>query len=184
MIREQEEEAGKERKQQREERESKALQQQEEEEDEGLPQLQRIGWTEYGSVVDALVEKVKQISPTFDVVVGIARGGLPLAVTISNQMGKPMQAIDITSYAVVGKKKVASLRPSLLDVKGKRVLLVDDLVDTGDTLEMAFDHLKGLGAGSIVTAVLFNKPRSKIRPDFWVSETTNWIVFPYERKVE
>jgi orotate phosphoribosyltransferase-like protein len=92
----------------------------ENEDSEELPSLQHVSWAEYGSIVSALVEQLKKLPP-FDVVAGIARGGLPLAVTISNQLGMPMQVIDITSYVVVGKRKVPSLRPSLLDVDGKRV---------------------------------------------------------------
>jgi hypothetical protein len=71
-------------------------------------------------------------------------------------------------------------QPLTADVKGKNVLVVDDVVDSGRTLEIVTEQVRLRGARSVRTAVLFYKPKSIIRPDFFAQETSEWVVFPWE----
>jgi Hypoxanthine-guanine phosphoribosyltransferase len=68
-----------------------------------------------------------------------------------------------------------------VDVRGKSVLVVDDTVDTGETLLLVSEHLiKNRGASSVQIASLFVKLWAKVKPNFYVKEVDYWIVFPWE----
>jgi len=140
----------------------------------------KIAWAKYGQLQDELVKKLE--INRYDLVVGIARGGLPIAVAISNKFDIPMQSITIRAYSGtkrLGKPKVIPWI-SNLDIKGKRVLLVDDLCDTGDTMIAALDWVKLFDPSEVTVAALYVKPTSKYIPVISVETTDAWIVFPYE----
>jgi hypoxanthine phosphoribosyltransferase len=67
-------------------------------------------------------------------------------------------------------------------MKQKRMLLVDEVADTGDTLLHAINHVKELGVKEVRSAVLHYKPTSVVKPDFFMVETTSWIVYPWENR--
>ena len=67
-------------------------------------------------------------------------------------------------------------------VRGSRVLIIDDVLDTGNTARAVFERLAPFGA-EVRLATVYWKPRQNqtgIRPDFYVRETDDWIVFPHE----
>jgi hypoxanthine phosphoribosyltransferase len=66
-------------------------------------------------------------------------------------------------------------------VKGRRVLVVDDLVDEGATMQTVLKHLGDNNPGVLDAAVLFRKPWSKFEPDFCIETVDEWIVFAWER---
>jgi hypoxanthine phosphoribosyltransferase len=65
-------------------------------------------------------------------------------------------------------------------VAGEKILLFDDVADTGESLEFAGRHLEEFGASEITTATIFYKPHSKLEPDYYGSQTDAWIIFPCE----
>ncbi len=65
-------------------------------------------------------------------------------------------------------------------MKGKNVLLVDDLVDQGDTIDTVSKYLHSQGPALLKTAVLFKKPWSSADPDYFLEIVDKWIVFPWE----
>ena len=93
-----------------------------------------------------------------------------------------MQSVTIRAYSGtkrLGKPKVLPWI-SNLDINGKKVLLVDDLCDTGDTMIAALDWVKLFDPSEITVAALYVKPTSKYIPVISVETTDAWIVFPYE----
>ena len=73
-------------------------------------------------------------------------------------------------------------QPIPVSVFDKKVLLVDDVVDTGKSAVMIKDHLLREGVKEIMILTLYFKPWSIVRPDFYSKETSDWIVFPWEVK--
>ena len=78
------------------------------------------------------------------------------------------------------------MKPKILStitekIADKRVLVVDDLVDGGATMESITEYLSTQSPSDMKTAVLFTKPWSTFAPDFSLRVVDNWIVFPYER---
>lgn len=120
-----------------------------------------------------------------DIIVGVARGGLVPARILTDLLGAPQLAIIQTEYYTdIAKTKQAPTLTSALtaDVSGKKVLLVDDIADSGHSLKLAKSHLQQQGAGQIKTATLYSKPQSIITPDFYEKQTSRWVVFPWDSK--
>ena len=141
-----------------------------------------LSWSELGVLIGELANKILNSEKKFDLVIGIARGGLPASMVIADQLGAHWDALNIKSYKGIERVKLPEIVTTVSeDIAGKRVLLVDDLVDTGDTMATVIEHLKLLGAGEVIVAVLFIKTWSKKRPDFWLRETDKFIVFPWEQ---
>jgi hypothetical protein len=67
-------------------------------------------------------------------------------------------------------------------VAHKKVLLVDDIADSGESLKLAKTHLQQQGAHEVKTATLYQKSHSTTTPDFYEKQTTNWVVFPWDTK--
>jgi uncharacterized protein len=133
-------------------------------------------------MVTKLAESVAASGKKFDLVIGIARGGIPVAMVVADLLGISIDFLNVKSYTDVGER----VKPQILttiteDISGKRVLLVDDLVDGGDTMETVTRYLHSEGPKTIKTAVLFTKPWSSFKPDYSLQVVDTWIVFPYER---
>lgn len=139
-----------------------------------------MGWHEVEKAVAALANALRRdYNP--DVIVGIARGGLIPAVRLSHLLGdKMLRIIHVKYYKGVNLRRE---EPELLADVGKlegKVLVVDDVADTGTTLEFVVRHLKERGAKEVRIATIAWKPHSRIKPDFYIFETDKWIVFPWE----
>jgi hypoxanthine phosphoribosyltransferase len=140
-----------------------------------------ISWVEYGNLSEALAEKVRSSGKAFDLVIGIARGGIPVAMVVSDRLGVKIDTITVKSYSGIAERGSVRIFSTLTeDIKGKRVLLVDDLVDQGDTMIGVKGFLSEKGAKVVETAVLFEKPWSKTHPDYFLETSEEWIVFPFE----
>jgi hypothetical protein len=72
-------------------------------------------------------------------------------------------------------------QPLSQDIRGKRVLVVDDVSDTGESLKVALDHMLDKGATGVKTVTVYYKPHSTFKPDFFADSTSDWIIFPWER---
>jgi hypoxanthine phosphoribosyltransferase len=120
-----------------------------------------------------------------DVVVGVCRGGWFSARVLSDLLENPCLAnVRVESYLGVG---VSVGQPVLtqavsLDVRGKRVLIVDEIADSGRSLSLVMDHLRKRGACEVQSAVLYCKPSCVVKPDYFEKMTCCWVVFPWDVK--
>ncbi len=73
-------------------------------------------------------------------------------------------------------------QPVSTSVTGKKVLVVDEVADTGKSLRLVKSHLKERGATEVKILTIYYKPWSVVVPDWYGKETSRWIVFPWERK--
>ena len=146
-----------------------------------MPRFRYLGWSEYGRLLERLAKLVAS-DGTFDLVIGIARGGLPVAMVVSDRLGTKVDFINVKSYDGIGKRGKPKILSTITEeIAGKQVLLVDDIVDEGDTMRSVTDYLLARGPAAIKTAAIFTKPWSSVRPDFCLGVVENWVVFPYER---
>lgn len=141
-----------------------------------------MSWSQYGELVTKLAENVAASGEHFDLVIGIARGGMPVAMVVADKLGIKVDFLNVKSYTDVGER----VRPQILStitekIADKRILVVDDLVDGGETMESITEYLSNQNPSSMKTAVLFTKPWSTFVPDYSLKVVDNWIVFPYER---
>lgn len=121
---------------------------------------------------------------TFSKVVGIERGGIPLATAFSKHYGVELCKIRISFY----DGEVRRDQP-IIDYNGivftpdEPVLIVDDLIDTGDTIQVLKKHLDELEVPYRI-ATFYKKPHASCSPDYYAAETQDWIVFPWELQEE
>ena len=80
------------------------------------------------------------------------------------------------------KENPVITQPVSVSVRGKKVLVVDEVADTGKSLRLVRSHLKEEGATEVKIATIYYKPWSIVVPDYYERETSLWIVFPWERK--
>jgi hypoxanthine phosphoribosyltransferase len=119
-----------------------------------------------------------------DTLVGILRGGMIVADLLSDLLNiREVYVVGCKSYAGLSAGEVRLYHDLLLkDLGGRDVLLVDDVADTGSTLETAVEKiLKPRNPRTVRTATLLIKPWSKSKPDYTAASTDAWVVFPWER---
>jgi len=142
-----------------------------------------LGWLEFGDASRDLAREVLASGFEPEVVVAIARGGLLLAGSIAYALGvKSCGALNVEFYTGVGERLTDPVvLPPMLDeqsLAGKRVLLVDDVSDSGRTLDMVVQLLKGSGV-DVRSIVLYTKPGTVHEPDYTWRRTPHWITFPW-----
>lgn len=150
-----------------------------------LPENERevLSWDDFAQSARTLAREVLDSGFRPDVVVAIARGGLLLAGAISYALGiKACGALNVEFYTGVDERLDAPIvLPPLLDeaaLHSKRVLLVDDVADSGRTLELVVDLIRASGA-DVRTVCLYAKPHTVFEPDFVWGRTSRWITFPW-----
>jgi uncharacterized protein len=149
-----------------------------------------VDYAEYHYLIDQVVESVRLSLFKPDLVLGVSRGGLFLADGLSRSLKKPMAVVAASSYrenegTAQGQLKLSASIASIGPVAG-RVLLADDLADSGQTLQTLCVHLKEKfpEITDLRTAVIWVKPSSVFKPDFAaeVLQSDVWIVQPFERR--
>jgi len=143
-----------------------------------------ISWDRVTKWSRQLALKIRAEGFKPDVIVAIARGGFVPARILCDYLGvKKLTGIQVVHYGAGAEEKRAArlFSPLSIDIQGLRVLLVDDLVDTGKTLDIALDHLKNGSPKEIKVATLLYKKVSDMEPDFYVKKVINWrwITFPW-----
>lgn len=128
--------------------------------------------------------KISDSPFNFDVIVGIARGGFPPGRLLCDFLNiKTLTAIQIRHYTGGGQQKeeVEISDPININLKGKKVLIVDDVNDSGETLKVAVDHIKKNEVDHVKTAVLHEKESTSLNADFaggYLSEW-KWLIYQW-----
>lgn len=138
-------------------------------------------WPEIEKMLVLLSRKIRR---TFvpDVVVGVARGGLIPAVRLCHLLGdREFRVIHMRHYRGKRRMRTPELISDIKPLKGK-VLLVDDVADTGRSLRFVLDHVRKRCNGEVRVATLACKPRSDPKPDYFAFETEEWVIFPWEKR--
>lgn len=164
-----------------------------------LPDREVLTWDGFGEGMRTLAQMVVDSGWVPDLVVAVARGGLLPAGALSYALGtKSIGTLNVEFYTDVAETLPEPvILPPLMDttaLAGKKVLVVDDVADSGKTLKLVMDLIreKGLPAkdapGGIVpvsearSCVIFEKSRSIIKPEYVLKRTDKWINFPWSDK--
>lgn len=124
-------------------------------------------WEQFDADVERIARAVESSGRKFSHIYGLPRGGLTLAVALSHRLGIPL-------FESLNPEKVINR----MYVSG--VLVVDDLSDTGEQLSK-FRGQIGDQELSFFIATIHKKPWTKVVPDIWLHETTDWVVYPWEK---
>ena len=148
-----------------------------------------VSWDQYHTLIERLALAVHQSGYAFDQIICIARGGLRVGDVLSRIYEKPLAILSTHSYTaeggtVRGELVIAEHMTMTSPKLGSRVLLVDDMVDSGHTLAKVVAELPRRYAHieSLKSAVLWWKACSVFRPDFHVDYLPDnpWIHQPFE----
>jgi hypoxanthine phosphoribosyltransferase len=147
---------------------------------------ERLTWDGFGEATRDLARRILDDGFEPEVVVAIARGGLLPAGAIAYGLGaKNCGALNVEFYTGIGTVLDApEVLPPELDMAyldGRRVLLVDDVADSGRTLALAVELLKAQGA-DVRSVTIYTKPSTIITPDYAWKATDLWIDFPWSAK--
>jgi hypoxanthine phosphoribosyltransferase len=137
----------------------------------------------FGTAARQLAEQVAADGFEPDLVLSIARGGLFLGGALGYALDvKNIFVMNVEFYTGVDQRLdlPVMLPPTLdvVDLTGSRVLVADDVADTGKTLELARNVCAGYVA-DVRTAVIYQKPQSLVRCDYVWRSTERWIDFPW-----
>ncbi len=140
-----------------------------------------ITWDTYHDLSRKLAASILSHTPHIDRIVAISRGGLTLGHILSDFLRIPIATFTIQSYTdIQNQGEIKIVEPLKTRIRGKSVLIVDDVADSGKTLKRAISYIKRFGPAETTTVTMFYKPHSVYRPDYYAEETTKWILFPYE----
>ena len=142
-----------------------------------------MSWDELGAGARELAEAVLADGYRPDLVLAIARGGLLVAGAVAYTLDvKNTFTMNVEFYTGVDERlempMILPPVPELVDLDEARVLIADDVADTGATLELVKDFCAGKVA-EVRCAVLYEKPRSVVRCEYVWRRTDRWITFPW-----
>jgi len=146
--------------------------------------LEWVSWVDIEEIVENLSASIKDSGYNVDVIIGILRGGVIPAKLLADKLGvDDLGVMEVKLYTSIGERRSKPYlrQPLTLPVRNLNVLIVDDVSDTGLTLEFAVNAVQLYSPSSIKTATLYIKPWTKMVPDYYGRVSENWLVFPWER---
>jgi hypoxanthine phosphoribosyltransferase len=149
------------------------------------PSFEAPTWGQIYNMLLNLAGKIRKDRFEPDVIVGVSRGGWPPARVLSDLLDNPNLAnVRAEFYLGVAETKgePTLTQPVSVATAGRKVLVVDEVADTGKSLKLVKEHIAENGAAEVKIATIYYKPWSIITPDYYEKETSLWVVFPWEIK--
>lgn len=143
-----------------------------------------ISWQEVQRLCIDLARQIRASSFRPDMIIAIARGGLIPARLVCDHLDiQVLNSIRIQHYlAGASKQTEATLNyPLCTDITGLKVLLVDDVNDSGDSLQLAVSYLQSLNPAEIRTAVMHQKTSTHFPIDYYAKKIIKWrwLIYPW-----
>lgn len=131
-----------------------------------------LTWDRYYSHIKKLAQEIKKSGIKYDCIYGIPRGGLVTAVCLSHLLNIPITLKREEIFAL--SLKISYMQENSVRVyhPDKRILIVDDIADSGNTLKRYSNFFD--------IATIYKKETSIVIPTYYVKINKAWIVFPYE----
>ncbi len=140
-------------------------------------------WDEMQNLAFEISKKIIEDGHEFDRIITLAKGGWPMTRSL-------VDYLQVGEVASIGVKFYGGINTRLgepiiyqdlpISVADEKILLFDDVADSGESLKFVVDYLQERKVGKITTATLFYKPHSCVKPNYFGAETSNWIIFPYD----
>jgi len=149
--------------------------------------LAHISWGKVEEMCKTISSQIKNSNFKPDILLGLSRGGLVPARIFSDLLNtNKVHILRVKSYNIDKKisKPVIDDYKCEFNFKGKKILVVDDITDTGESLDVVKRYLakKGLNPKNVKFATLHYKPNSRFKPDYFADVTEKWIVYPWEKE--
>ncbi|MCM6772432.1 phosphoribosyltransferase [Nocardia sp. CDC159] len=148
-----------------------------------MSQREELTWELFGTASRQLAEQVAADGFEPDLILSIARGGLFVAGALGYALDvKNLHVMNVEFYTGVDQRLDMPVMlppvPSAVDLAGARVLVADDVADTGATLKLVRDFCADKVA-EVRCAVVYQKPRSEVDCEYVWKHTDRWINFPW-----
>ena len=148
-----------------------------------------VTWSEIDRWAEQVSGKITESGYKPDVVVGLSRGGwVPARILCDQLVCKNLFSIKVEHWGITAQTdmKAKLVQELVVDIKGKKILLVDDITDTGDSLDLSIAHVRSKGPADVRCATLLHISHSKVVPDFYGAEVRKenwrWFIFPWNFK--
>jgi uncharacterized protein len=144
-----------------------------------------LNWSQVYSLLLSQATKICRSGFKPDIIAGVSRGGWFSARVLSDLLENPNLAnVRAEGYVGISKSKdKPTLTQTLsMPVSGKKVLIVDEVADSGKSLKLIIDHVIELRAIEVKTATLYSKLCCEFKPDYSEKVTDRWVIFPWETK--
>ena len=143
-------------------------------------------WADLGTSTRRLAEAVAADGYDPDMILSIARGGLLVGAALGYALSvKNVYTMNVEYYTGVDERlevpRILPPAPDFVDLQDARILIADDVADTGHTLESVEEFCAGK-VGEVRVAVLYEKSRSLVKSDYVWRRTDRWIDFPWSDK--
>lgn len=144
---------------------------------------EELDWALFGRASRELAETIAADGYQADIVLAIARGGLFVAGALGYALDvKNLHVANVEFYTGVDERLPVPIMlppvPNKLDLSGAKVLVADDVADTGATLKLVRDFCAGEVA-DVRCAVIYEKPHSTVKCEYVWRRTDRWINFPW-----
>ncbi|WP_330180890.1 phosphoribosyltransferase [Nocardia sp. NBC_01503] len=144
---------------------------------------EELSWELFGTAGRELAQEIADDGFEPDLILSIARGGLFVAGSLGYALDvKNLHVMNVEFYTGVDQRLDLPVMlppvPSVVDLTGAKVLVADDVADTGATLKLVRDFCQDHVA-EVRCAVIYQKPRSEVDCEYVWKHTDRWINFPW-----
>ena len=144
---------------------------------------ERLSWAELGVATRELAQRIAADGYEPDLVLSVARGGLVVGAALGYALDvKNAWTMNVEFYTGVEERldvpMILPPVPELVDLDSARMLIADDVADTGETLRLVREFCAGKVA-EVRCAVLYEKPPSVVKCEYVWRRTDRWIDFPW-----
>ncbi len=141
-----------------------------------------LSWDDVQRLTETVAGKITASGYKPDIVVAVSRGGFDPARILCDQLAiRRLASVQVEAYdGMVKRPEPVVILPVNAGLRGKRVLMADDVSDSGASLLVAREHLVERGASEVRIATLHIKPWSRFVPDYYAENVDAWVVYPWE----
>jgi hypoxanthine phosphoribosyltransferase len=146
-----------------------------------------VSWEEIERWAEIIVEKIGDFK--FDCVISVIRGGLVPARIVADYLSiKDIFTLKTEHWGITATPdgKAVVTYPIVKDLKGRSVLIVDDITDTGQSIRLAIEATMQKNPKVVKTATFLHINKSEVTPDYYAEEITTenwkWFIFPWNKK--
>lgn len=142
-----------------------------------------LSWQLFYNLSKKVAGKIIESNYRADIMVGLARGGWVLSRVLCDFLEiKDLVSLKVEHWGVTatpdGNAKIKY--PFKIDLSGKKVVVVDDITDTGQSMKVATDYIRTLNPDELKTATLMHIERSDFTPDYYGDKVQwKWYIFPW-----
>ncbi|HWV23983.1 MAG TPA: phosphoribosyltransferase [Thermomicrobiales bacterium] len=150
-------------------------------------QLEELTWSMFGEATQALASAIVADGYKPDMILAVARGGLFVAGALGYALGvKLLHVVNVEFYTGIDQRLNMPVMlppiPDPADFSGARILIADDVADTGATIKLTQEFCER-HVSEVRSAVIYQKPRSVAKCDYVWRHTADWIHFPWDARV-